>query len=322
MDRRNSLEGLGLLGFSLVMPENWIPLMGFQNLGFSDDETRVLYQVLLANFRVKGAILFPDIVSPQDDFFAPRNREYYFVKKRPENGNAGPNVFGWNPTRRNRLNSRLDYILRVIRLGLGREIPNEEGDKILNAIWNNDFFPTDQSSVWSAYFSTIPLNDGQIVRRIKPDYWELRPGILDPTIEWYFCDTCNNLTLFNIRNVCPTYQCPGKLHKCNPIEVFKDNHYRILYSEGKQIRLVAKEHTAQLTSQSAAELQNQFMKGTVNVLSCSTTFELGVDVGELEAVFMRNVPPSPANYIQRAGRAGRRTSSTAFALTFAQRTVA
>lgn len=85
------------------------------------------------------------------------------------------------------------------------------------------------------------------------------------------------------------------------------------------IRLIAREHTAQLTSQSAAELQTQFMKGAVNVLSCSTTFELGVDVGELEAVFMRNVPPSAANYIQRAGRAGRRTSSTAFALTFAQR---
>jgi len=319
MDRRNSLEGLGLLGFSLVMPDNWIPLMGFQNLGFSEDETRILYQVLLANFRLKGAVLFPDIVSPQDDFFAPRNREYYFVKKRPGNSSTGSNIFGWIPTRKNGLNSRLDYILRVINLGLGKEIPNEEGVRILNAIWNNDLFPTNQSSGWSKHFSAIPTKDGQIVYRIKPDYWELSPGILDPNIEWYYCDTCNNLTLFNIRNVCPTYRCPGKLHKCDPQEVFKDNHYRILYSEGKQIPLVAKEHTAQLTSQSAAELQTQFMTGSVNILSCSTTFELGVDVGELEAVFMRNVPPSAANYIQRAGRAGRRTSSTAFALTFAQR---
>jgi len=74
-----------------------------------------------------------------------------------------------------------------------------------------------------------------------------------------------------------------------------------------------------LTSERAAEIQKDFYEGKINILSCSTTFELGVDVGDLETVFMRNVPPSAANYIQRAGRAGRRTSSTAFVLTFAQR---
>lgn len=43
---------------------------------------------------------------------------------------------------------------------------------------------------------------------------------------------------------------------------------------------------------------------------------MGVDVGDLETVFMKNMPPTPANYIQRAGRAGRRTDSAAYALTF------
>jgi hypothetical protein len=85
------------------------------------------------------------------------------------------------------------------------------------------------------------------------------------------------------------------------------------------MRMECKEHTAQLTGRAASELQNQFLRGNVNVLSCSTTFELGVDVGSLESVFMRNVPPTPANYTQRAGRAGRRTDSTAFALTYCQR---
>jgi ATP-dependent helicase YprA (DUF1998 family) len=55
------------------------------------------------------------------------------------------------------------------------------------------------------------------------------------------------------------------------------------------------------------------------VLSCSTTFELGVDVGDLQAVLMRNMPPSTANYVQRAGRAGRRTDAVAYVFTYAQR---
>ncbi len=44
------------------------------------------------------------------------------------------------------------------------------------------------------------------------------------------------------------------------------------------------EHTAQLKTEYAAEVQNKFINGNINVLSCSTTFELGVDVGELETV--------------------------------------
>ena len=79
------------------------------------------------------------------------------------------------------------------------------------------------------------------------------------------------------------------------------------------------EHTAHWTSARAAEIQSQFTNGLLNVLSCSTTFELGVDVGEVQAVLLRNMPPSPANYVQRAGRAGRRTDSAALVVTYAQR---
>ena len=81
----------------------------------------------------------------------------------------------------------------------------------------------------------------------------------------------------------------------------------------------AREHTAQLMSDEAADVQQEFVRGEVNALSCSTTFELGVDVGELQSVVMRNMPPTTANYVQRAGRAGRRTESAALVLTYAQR---
>ncbi len=83
--------------------------------------------------------------------------------------------------------------------------------------------------------------------------------------------------------------------------------------------MTTEEHTAQWAMDKGTEIQTRFVTGDINVLSCSTTFELGVDVGEVEAVLLRNVPPSPANYVQRAGRAGRRTGAAAMVVTLAQR---
>jgi hypothetical protein len=98
------------------------------------------------------------------------------------------------------------------------------------------------------------------------------------------------------------------------------DHYFSLYTTIDVIPATIKEHTAQLDSREAARRQADFVRGKVNILSCSTTFELGVDVGEIQAVLLRNVPPSPANYVQRAGRAGRRAGSPALTVTFAKRT--
>jgi hypothetical protein len=83
--------------------------------------------------------------------------------------------------------------------------------------------------------------------------------------------------------------------------------------------LRASEHTAQWTPEKAEQIQNEFIDGQVNVLSCSTTFEMGVDIGEVVAVLCRNVPPTPANYVQRAGRAGRRSGDKALVVTFTRK---
>ncbi len=65
------------------------------------------------------------------------------------------------------------------------------------------------------------------------------------------------------------------------------------------------EHSAQQNHERLGMLEDAFKAGRINILSCSTTMEMGVDIGGLTAVAMNNAPPGPANYLQRAGRAGR-----------------
>lgn len=88
----------------------------------------------------------------------------------------------------------------------------------------------------------------------------------------------------------------------------KDSWYRL------------EEHSAQRTPEQNQFNEKQFKSGKVNVLNCSTTMEMGVDIGGMSLVAMNNVPPAPANYLQRAGRAGRRGESASAAITLCKNT--
>lgn len=80
--------------------------------------------------------------------------------------------------------------------------------------------------------------------------------------------------------------------------------------------LWAEEHSAQLGSGEARRLQELFRAGMRNLLSCTTTMELGIDIGGLSATLLANVPPGKANYLQRAGRVGRRSDGSSVVVTF------
>jgi very-short-patch-repair endonuclease len=88
--------------------------------------------------------------------------------------------------------------------------------------------------------------------------------------------------------------------KTNPFFV---NFYGTVAEDAKG--LTAREHTAQVPSDLREERETAFRSAKLPILFCSPTMELGVDIAELNAVNMRNVPPTPANYAQRSGRAGR-----------------
>jgi ATP-dependent helicase YprA (DUF1998 family) len=103
---------------------------------------------------------------------------------------------------------------------------------------------------------------------------------------------------------CHAWRCAGDLEfvRENP-----DNYDLQLLDQGYSM-LRPEEHTAMVPHDERERLENLF-KGdseAVNAFVCTPTLELGVDIGQLDAVLMRNVPPLPANYWQRAGRAGRR----------------
>ena len=69
--------------------------------------------------------------------------------------------------------------------------------------------------------------------------------------------------------------------------------------------LEAREHTAQVFAEVRMQREEDFRQARLPILYCSPTMELGVDIAQLNAVHLRNVPPTPANYAQRSGRAGR-----------------
>ena len=140
----------------------------------------------------------------------------------------------------------------------------------------------------------------------------------DTEAKWYRCTKCGKISQFHRNGICTSIRCSGRVEVINPSILNEENHFAQLYFSDRMSPLFIKEHTAQLSKKESAEYQEQFIKKEINALSCSTTFEMGVDVGDLETVFLRDVPPLPSNYAQRAGRAGRSVNAAAYALTFAK----
>ncbi len=93
-----------------------------------------------------------------------------------------------------------------------------------------------------------------------------------------------------------------------PIEGGRTNSFFVGFyrSDATELKgLEAHEHTAQVPNQVRQDREAKFRDAVLPILFCSPTMELGVDIAELNAVNLRNVPPTPANYAQRSGRAGR-----------------
>ncbi|MEO3748400.1 DEAD/DEAH box helicase [Plantactinospora sp. B5E13] len=143
------------------------------------------------------------------------------------------------------------------------------------------------------------------------------------------CDTCHWQQTEHPDRVadwtgqpCRQYRCGGRLRPVRD-EAAADDYYRRLYLDSPVFRVVTGEHTGMLTRPQREIVEQRFRTGErytdPNVLSCTPTLEMGIDIGDLSAVVLASLPTGPANYVQRAGRAGRR-SGNALVLTLVGRT--
>ena len=121
----------------------------------------------------------------------------------------------------------------------------------------------------------------------------------------YRCDTCRQVwPRQGPQNICIAHNCKGRVSQ----EALSEDNYDLSLLKGELVILTPEEHTAQVPSEQREVIERSFKDpdGAVNCLVATPTLEMGVDIGALDMVMMRNVPPLPSNYWQRAGRAGRR----------------
>ncbi len=126
------------------------------------------------------------------------------------------------------------------------------------------------------------------------------------------CDRCGSvraslLVALDGRPTCPNWYCRGMPQAFSPSP--ERNFYRGQYQAPPR-RTIVREHSAQVQGETRLALEAAFNDrklALVDALACTPTLEVGVSLDDLNAVILRNLPPTPANYAQRVGRAGRRS---------------
>ena len=301
LETRQSLEGLGLMRVALRQ-DSPIQMRGFTSLGLTEAETWALLNELVKTVRLQGAVTVLDRVNVKDERFAPRNTR---VRMRSIGSDRAKQIISWSPSGTGTTNSRIIFLRKILAALSNDTAP----DRILEGCWellkSGGYLMAESDR---AFGQVYQLDHSMVTVANGAGY------------QWHCCDTCRLLTAFSIRGLCPNSRCTGRLEPFElPAPLNDTNHYRVVYQTMNTAPLSAREHTAQWDAKAAAAIQRDFVSGKVNVLSCSTTFELGVDVGDLQSVVLRNMPPKTANYVQRAGRAGRRAASAALVVAYANR---
>lgn len=193
----------------------------------------------------------------------------------------------------------------------------------------------DAPLIWTRVFREAFLDVGQSDNgKLYVDLSRIKPRF-DSSKLWYRCNQCSEITPFMLKGRCPSCA-SSNIHQMENQEYSSLDFWRKPVEQalnGERIHVIdTEEHTAQLSHKDQRDdmwsITEQYelrfqdivseQEDPVDILSSTTTMEVGIDIGSLVAVGLRNIPPMRENYQQRAGRAGRRGSSLSTIVTFCE----
>lgn len=309
-DTRLSLSGVGLARWHVQLPPGIAPppAMLAPPWSLTPSEAGELLEHLLDLFRQNRAVSLP--VAPEFPGWKDVSRRPQQAFVRNTSARLGRNQRKWGGAQAAVVQHFLPQLLGDTGVPLGDR--KAAAEALMKAVWDALMDHHDRASEEERLLERAGKAEAF---RLKTEWLRVRSADVSDLWE---CGLCARVAPRNIRGVCPRNRCSGTLVPANP-ERLGRNHYRSLYElSDLPARLTTAEHTAQLSDEEARARQEQFKDGGIHLLSSSTTFEVGVDLGDLEVTFLRNVPPEPFNYSQRVGRAGRREKS-GLALTYCRR---
>ncbi len=304
-DTRLSLAGVGLCRWHVALPPgmNLPPVFQETPWRLNPAEASALLQLLLAEFLRNDAVELPstDPDLPTWSVIKPERPQLAFSQDRPH---GRRHLRQWGSPQGGLVR---DYLPKLVN---GETDPVFAAQDVMVRVWDHLVAQSRRSS--SAALLSIDRRTNGF--RLRAEWLRVRPA---SSSDLWRCRRCDRVTAIALRGLCPRPRCTGRLGRVK--STHEDNHYRRLYlASDLPADFRTAEHTAQLTPEEARSVQRDFQRDRVHLLSSSTTFEVGVDLGDLRLTFLRNVPPEPFNYTQRVGRAGRR-GKAGLAVTYCRR---
>ena len=301
---RVSLEDLGLV----VVEYNMVDLEDIaERAGIPAHLGKNIVRWIIDSIRLKRAISMPPEIREDDDFvwgsYAQDDRRYTLETK---DNDARFRLLGFRPSGTPYLSGYVEVLRDKLKI--------DNWEQILRKVWEILIDDYDGSAV----LRTDP--EGTQLRVLDHRYLSIRLRSEDESV--YRCDKCSRISHYSVGGICTQWRCNGhakKVPKDDWDAEIQRNHYFYLYSVLSDMpSIIAREHTAAIATHVRETIESDFKSGEINMLSSSTTMEMGIDLGDLEGVFLRNAPPDISNYQQRAGRAGRRAQAAPVSITYSR----